>query len=87
MPKVSIPPLMQKLTNGTSVVLVEGKTIREVIDNLEKKYPGTKDRLCENNRIRPNIAVAVNSEIITVGLRKQVEPDNEVHFLPAVSGG
>jgi molybdopterin synthase sulfur carrier subunit len=78
---------MQKLTNGTSVVLVEGKTVREVIDNLEKKYPGIKERLCENGRIRPNIAVAVDSEIITVGLRKQLDTDNEVHFLPAVSGG
>jgi molybdopterin synthase sulfur carrier subunit len=78
---------MQKLTNGTSVVMVEGKTVREVIDNLDKQFPGIKDRLCENDRIRPNFAVAVNSEIITVGLRKQVEPDSEVHFLPAVSGG
>ena len=78
---------MQKLTNGTSVVMVEGKTVREVIDNLDKKFPGTKDRLCENDRIRPNIAVAVNSEIIATGLRKQVDPDSEVHFIPAVSGG
>ena len=78
---------MQKLTNGTSVVMVEGKTVREVIDNLDKKFPGIKDRLCENDRIRPNIAVAVNSEIITGGLRKQVDPDSEVHFIPAVSGG
>jgi len=67
--------------------MVEGKTVREVIDNLDKQFPGIKDRLCENDRIRPNFAVAVNSEIITVGLRKQVEPDSEVHFLPAVSGG
>ena len=78
---------MQKLTNGTSVVMVDGKTVREVIDNLDKKFPGTKDRLCENDRIRPNIAVAVNSEIIATGLRKQVDPDSEVHFIPAVSGG
>ena len=67
--------------------MVEGKTVREVIDNLDKKFPGIKDRLCENDRIRPNIAVAVNSEIVATGLRKQVDPDSEVHFIPAVSGG
>ena len=78
---------MRKLTNGTAEVMVEGKTVREIIENLDKKYPGTKDRLCDNDRIRPNIAVAVDSEIIATGLRKQVEPDSEVNFLPAVSGG
>ncbi len=87
MAKVLIPPLMQKLTDGKTEVSVEGKTVREVIENLEKAFPGTKDRICEDGAIRPNIAVAVNSEIITTGLRQKIDPKCEVHFLPAISGG
>jgi molybdopterin synthase sulfur carrier subunit len=87
MPTVWIPSLMQKLSHGQSQVQVEGSTVREVIDALEAAYPGFRDRLCENGRIRPALAVAVDGEISNEGMRRKVSSGSEVHFLPAISGG
>jgi len=88
MPVAWIPPLMQKLTSGRAQVEVEGSTVRQVVDALEAAYPGVRARLCtEDGRIKPEIAVAVDGEVVAEGLRARVEPESEVHFLPALSGG
>ncbi len=78
---------MQKLTDGKHNVEIEGETVRQVVDALETRYPGFKDRIVENDRIKTEIAVAIDGEIVTAGLRAKVGPDSEVHFLPALAGG
>ena len=51
--KVRIPTPLRSLTNGEEEVTVEGKSIQEVIDNLETNFNGFKERLCdENGQIR-----------------------------------
>jgi molybdopterin synthase sulfur carrier subunit len=87
MPLVWIPTQFQRFTGGQSQVKVEGATVRQVIDNLEVAFPGIRERLVEEGRIRPEIAVAVDSEITTEGLRARVKPESEVTFLPAIAGG
>ena len=87
MATVWIPSLMQGLTGGKQQVEVEGATLREVIHNLDTAFPGIKARLCENDRIRPDLAVAVDGEISKEGLRRKVGAGSEVQFLPAISGG
>ena len=78
---------MQKLTDGHAQVEVGGETVRQVIDALEERYPGFKARVCEGDRIRPGLAVAIDGEMSPEGIRKKVPPDSEVHFLPAIAGG
>ena len=78
---------MQKLTEGQSQIAVKGETVRQVIDALEERYPGFKDRIVEEDRIKTEIAVAIDGEVVTAGLRARVSPDSEVHFLPALAGG
>ncbi len=87
MPTVWIPSLMQKLTGGQPQVEVEGTTVRQVVESLEAGFPGFKARICDNDRIRSDISVAVDGEISNEGMRRKVGPDSEVHFLPALSGG
>ena len=87
MPTVVIPSLIRNLTDGEESVTVDGATIREVIHNLEIRYPGTKAKLCEGDRIRPGIAVYLNGILIREGLHERVGEDAELHFLPAISGG
>ena len=87
MPTVWIPSLMQKLTEGKGQVEVEGDTVRAVIESLEARYPGFKNRVCDDNGIKPNLAVAIDGEISPEGLRRKVPPGSEVHFLPAMAGG
>ena len=89
MPTVWIPSLMQKLTGGVEQVAVTGTTVRQIIDELEAAYPGFRARLVneEEDRLRPDIAVAVDGEISNEGMRRKVGESSEVHFLPAMSGG
>mgnify|MGYP001453494062 CR=1 FL=1 len=87
MPTVWIPSLMQKLTGGDGQVEVEGETVRQIIEELDTMYPGFKDRLCEDDRLKPGMAVAVDGEVNSEGMRRKVPKNSEVHFLPAISGG
>lgn len=87
MPRVWIPSLMRDLTGGREVVVVDGTRVGEVIDHLERLYPGVKERLCADGALRPGIAVIVDTEVTRLGLRHPVGPDSEVHFQPAIAGG
>lgn len=87
MATVFIPPLMRPLANGLHRVEVEGTTLRQVIDSLERNYPGMKERLCEGDELKPGIAVGVDGIMGTLGLRQKVQPQSEIHFLPAIGGG
>jgi molybdopterin synthase sulfur carrier subunit len=87
MATVFIPSLMQGLTNGEHRVEIEGATVRQIINNLEASYPGMKDRLVENNRVKSNISVAIDGEVTTLGMLGKVGESSEVHFLPAIGGG
>ena len=78
---------MQKLTEGEGRVQVEGSSVRRIVDNLDKAYPGIKDRLVENGRIKSNISVAIDGEVTPLGMLGKVGEDSEVHFLPAIGGG
>ena len=88
MPIAWIPPLMQNLTDGQGQIPTNGQTVRQVVDYLDAHYPGFKARICnEQDQIRPEIAVSVDGEVVTSGLRTRVSNSSEVHFLPALAGG
>ena len=80
---------MQVLTGGQKIIQVAGASVRQVINNLEKDYPGIKARLCEEDGmdLLPGIAVIVDGETSQLGLLERVGEDSEVHFLPALGGG
>ena len=59
MPTVWIPALLRDLTGGQETITVAGTTVRQVIENLDGRYPGVKDRLCAGDQLRPGVAVAV----------------------------
>ena len=87
MATVFIPSLMQNLTGGKKRVEVEGSSVRRIVDNLENAYPGIKERLVENGRIKSNISVAIDGEVTPMGMLGKVAESSEVHFLPAIGGG
>ena len=87
MPEVWIPPKMQELTGGKQQVQVEGSTRRQVVNNLEKEFPGMKEVLCEDDEIFPGIAIVIDGETANLGLLEKVQENSEIHFLPAISGG
>ena len=84
---VWIPSLMRDLTADQSEVQVSGQTVGEVIDVLDRCYPGLKARLCVGNQLDPAIAVSVDGRISARRLLEPVGEESEIHFVPAVAGG
>lgn len=87
MPTLFIPAPLRDLTGGKASVVVAGSSVREAIVSLEAEYPGVKDRLCEGERIRPNISVMVDGQVSHLRMREKLREDSEVHFVIAISGG
>ena len=87
MPVVWIPSLMRSLTNNQERVDLAGETLREIVENLESTFPGIKERICEEDRIRPGLAVSVDGVVGNEGFRQKVAPNSEIHFVTAIAGG
>ena len=89
MPEVWIPPRMQTLAGGREQVVIDGASVRKVVNNLEKAFPGMKDFLydSEEDDLIAGIAVVVDGEVSQLGLLERVREDSEIHFLPAIGGG
>ncbi len=87
MATVFIPTMLQPMTNGVKQVEFEATNVRQVIEGLDLLYPGVKDRLVEEGRIRPSLAVSIDGEVARMGMLEKVAPRSEVHFVPAIAGG
>ena len=84
---VFVPTMLQPLTGGVKEVEVSAGNVRQVVERLEELYPGVKQRLVEEGRLRPNLAVSIDGEIARLGLLEKVREDSEIHFVPAIGGG
>ena len=84
---VFIPTMLQPLSGGVKQVAMEVKNVRQIVDELERLYPGIKEKLVDEGQIRPNISVAVDGEIARMGILEKVDEGAEVHFVPAIGGG
>lgn len=87
MATVVIPALLRKFTNGVERADVPGRTIRELVRNLDERFPGIAEQLIDSGDIRPSIAVSIDGDIATGGVLDAVADESEVHFIPALGGG
>jgi len=88
--KVMIPQPLQKLTNGSDVVDVTGSNIADLIIDLDAKFPGIRDRICdETGKIRRFINIYVNEEDIRFlsGDKTSIKDGDEISIIPAIAGG
>ena len=91
--EVRVPTILRTYTGGDKAVAGQGSTLAEVIDDLEAKHPGIKDRLVEDKNgssdLRRFVNVYVNDEDVrfTGGLETSLSDGDEVVVLPAVAGG
>jgi molybdopterin synthase sulfur carrier subunit len=87
---VKIPTPLQKLTKNQAEVKINGADIKEIIENLEKDYPGIKDRICdENGKVRKFINIYVNEEDVRFLQQDKtpVKDGDEISIIPAIAGG
>ncbi len=87
MAHVVIPALLRDLTAGRTRVTVPGATVGEVLDNLERQYPGFKARLFKGERLVSSLAIFVDDERASLGLLEPVSEEDEIRFLVYIAGG
>jgi molybdopterin synthase sulfur carrier subunit len=88
--KIRIPTPLRKLTNNEDVVEVEATTIGDAILELQKRFPGIKERLLdESGAVRRFVNVYVNEEDIRFlqNQQTQLKDGDEVSIIPAIAGG
>jgi molybdopterin converting factor small subunit len=78
---------MQVFTAGQEVVTGEGRTVRQLLIQLELSYPGLKAALMDGDRLRADVRVAVDGQISQLGALQTLHGAREVTFLPAMAGG
>ena len=90
MPTIRIPTPLRKLTNEQEVVQASGADIETIINDLEKSFPGLKDRICdEAGNVRRFVNIFVNDEDIRFLEDKAtpVKETDEISIVPAIAGG
>ena len=85
--EVTLAPALVRLFSGaTPQVTLSAATVDEMIDALEVRWPGMRDRLCDST---PSIRRHIN--VFVAGRRASLETElalgSEVFILTAVSGG
>ena len=87
---VYIPTPLRQATGGRSKLTASGRTVKELLDGLERIYPGIRQQLCdETGEVRSFINVFVNGTEIRqlAGLLTPVQDADEVSIIPAMAGG
>jgi MoaD family protein len=88
--EVRIPTVLRKFTRGDAEVELEPGTIADLIDQLEKRYPGMKQQLMtEQGDLHRFVNVYVNDEDARYleKLDTKVSEGDKVALLPSVAGG
>ncbi len=90
MPTVRIPSQMRNLVDGQRKLEVSGSTIRAILDEIDAKHPGVKQRvLDEKGEPSAFVGVYIGGEDIRFlgGLDAEVPEEAEVSIVPAAAGG
>lgn len=87
--EVRIPTILRTYTGDAKIVEAAGSTLSEVIDDLEVRHPGLKDRLVDDAGLRRFINVYLNDEDVRFidGLGSTTRDGDSITILPAVAGG
>jgi len=84
--KVHIPTPLRSYTNQSGVE-AEGATLAELFADLERRYPGIRFRVInEQDEIREHIKIFVN-QTIAENLLVPLHSDDSIHIIAAISGG
>jgi molybdopterin converting factor small subunit len=87
MPVVFIPSMLREFAQGVEQVDVPAGTLDDAIDAIDARFPGFREAVVEDGRLRNGVAVAVNGETTSPWLIQPIPEGAEVHFVAAISGG
>jgi len=87
---VRVPTLLQKFTQNQAEVKAKAANINALIDDLEKNFPGIKERICDDTgKVRRFINIYVNGEDVRFLQQDEtlLKEGDEVSIVPAIAGG
>ena len=86
---VRIPAPLRTLTGGLDEVPAAGTTLAEVIEDLEKRHPGVKERLLDEKGVRRFINIYVGDDDVRFldGLKTTLKSGDQISIVPAIAGG
>ena len=87
MATIFIPAQLRELTAGVEQLEMDVHNVRAVINQLEQRFPGIRNRLCQQDQISPSLQISIDSVITSRGMIAKIQPNSEVHFIPAIVGG
>jgi molybdopterin synthase sulfur carrier subunit len=90
MTTIRIPTPLRKLTKEQELVQADGSNVGELIESLDKNFPGLKERICdENGNVRRFVNIFLNDEDIRFLDDKStvVKEGDELSIVPAIAGG
>ena len=90
MVSVYIPSPLRRWTDGQGRADVPARSVRELLDGLEGRFPGIKAEVCdERGAVRSYINTFVNGTEIRqlAGLDTPLADDDDVSIIPAMAGG
>jgi sulfur-carrier protein len=88
--RVKLPTIMRSATGGVAEVDGSGRTVREVLSDLEGRYPGlTRNVIADDGALHRFVNVYLNDEDVRYlgALETEVRKGDVVSILPAVAGG
>jgi sulfur-carrier protein len=84
---VRVPSPLRSYTAGATKVSASGRTIAELLGDLDRHHPGMRFRMIdEQERIRPHIRIFINQREVQA-LTEPLSASDEVHLICALSGG
>ena len=87
---VKVPTPLRKFTAGSESVEGSGATVGALVEDLEKRFPGIRERICDDQgRVRRFVNLYVNGDDIRFlqQLDTKVKEGDEISIVPAIAGG
>lgn len=86
---IVIPPFLQPFTTNLESVEVNGSSVSECLNNLNKQFVGIEKMLfAKNGELQPYIGIYVNGkDAYAEGLAKPVKDGDEIYILYMIAGG
>jgi sulfur-carrier protein len=88
--KVRVPTPLRKFTQGADEVSAQGNSVKAIVEDLEKHFPGMKERICdETGKVRRFVNVYVNGDDIRFlqNLETSLKEGDSISIVPAIAGG
>lgn len=88
--QIRVPTPLRKFTGGAESVAADGATVGALVDDMERRHPGIKEKICDDGgKVRRFVNIYVNGDDIRFlsNLDSPVNDGDEVSIVPAIAGG